>query len=325
MDFKKEILKYCESIGLDAVGFIKCRKFEELEEFYQYRKNNNLENEFEEKNIESRMNPYIYMKEGKTIISIAFPYLYKRTSNDKIYFSKYTWGRDYHLVLSSYLEKICNFIEVMGGEAAYFVDNNALPERYIAYSAGVGFIGKNNMLITPKYGSYVFLGEIITNLKIESDSPIEIKCGECNLCKLACPTGCIKGEVNSNICLSYITQKKQIEDFWFEKFKGRLFGCDVCQEVCPYNEKAEMSNIKEFEPYEFMEKVNVDEILKIDNNIFKAKYKNTSCGWRGKNILQRNALINWINTGKKPNIAIDSIKSTYVREYYNRLFKHFKL
>ncbi|WP_234122601.1 tRNA epoxyqueuosine(34) reductase QueG [Clostridium hydrogenum] len=326
MDFKSEILKYCSSIGLNTVGFMECRKFEELNEFYKYRKNNNLENEFEESNIGNRINPFIYMEHGKTIISIAFPYLHKAIINDKVYFSKYTLGNDYHKVLGIYLEKICDFIKTLGGDASYFVDNNALPERYIAYTSGIGFIGKNNMIITPKYGSYVFLGEIITNLEIEADSPIENKCGECNLCKAACPTGCIKEKVaNSNICLSYITQKKQVEDFWFEKFKGRLFGCDMCQDVCPYNKNAKTSSIKEFEPYDFMEKANIDELIKIDNAIFREKYKNTSCGWRGKNILQRNALINLISMEKNKNIAIDSIKSPYVKEYYNRLLKLFKL
>ena len=237
------------------------------------------------------------MEDGKTIISIAFPYLYDNNINGKVYFSNYTRGRDYHLVLIEYMKKICMFIEGMDAKAMYFVDSNALPERYIASLSGLGFIGKNNMLITQKYGSYVFLGEIITDLKIKQDKKLEQKCGNCEICLSSCPTSAIvKGKVginnNSNICLSYITQKKDIEDFWFDKLDGRLFGCDTCQRVCPYNKEVKLSVIKEFKPYEHMKTPNLKELMDINNISFKENYKITSCGWRGKNIIRRNAIIN---------------------------------
>lgn len=320
MNFKNEIINYCSSLGLNLVGFTRCRIFHELKEFYYNRKSSGFENEFEEKDIEKRINPYIYMKEGKTIISIAFPYITEKTESSKIYFSKYTLGNDYHRVVSKYLENICCYIRTLGGEAKYFVDSNSLPERYLAYLSGVGFIGKNNMLITKEYGSYVFLGEIITDLELESDKPIEVLCSECNKCIEACPTKAISERVtNSNICLSYITQKKDIEDYWFNKFEGRIFGCDTCQDVCPYNYKVKLSNLEEFTPYDFMKNIDSEEIFNMSNREFKDRYKLTSCGWRGKNVIQRNLLINMFN--------LESIKkelefySTYLQEYYNRLLK----
>ena len=125
------------------------------------------------------------MEEGKTIISIAFPYLHDQEHFDNG-FSLYTRGNDYHRVLKDYLDKICEFIILRGGKAISFVDSNTLPERYIAYLAGVGFIGKNNMLITKEYGSYVFLGEIITDLEMYDDDNGNFEelmkykeCGEC--------------------------------------------------------------------------------------------------------------------------------------------------
>ena len=127
-----------------------------------------LENEFEETDIEKRINPMWYMERGKTIISIAFPYLWVE-NNIENGFSKYTKGLDYHRVVKKYLDKICDFIKSKGGEAISFVDSNTLPERYIAYLANIGFIGKNNMIITEKYGSYVFLGEIITDLELANE------------------------------------------------------------------------------------------------------------------------------------------------------------
>lgn len=322
MNFKKEIISYCSNLGIDSVGFIQCRVFNELKDFYHNRKKLEIENEFEEEDIEKRINPFTYMEKGKTIISIAFPYMFEKFNNSKIYFSKYTLGNDYHKVASKYLEDICNYIKSLGGEARYFVDSNALPERYIAYLSGVGFIGKNSMLITKEYGSYVFLAEIITDLEIESDNPIESQCGECNLCIRACPTKAISHEkLNPNICLSYITQKKDIDDYWLTKLGGRLFGCDTCQNVCPFNKDVQFSSIEEFKPYDFMKDIDSEDILNMGKKDFNAKYKLTSCGWRGKNIIQRNFMINRFNLKNIEQQEKVKFSSPYVQEYYNRLLK----
>lgn len=330
MSIKEEVIQFCKDCGLDVIGFSECRIFHELSPYFNKRKKFGLENEFEEESVDKRINPFIYMPEGKSIISIAFPYLFDLGTSESVHFSKYTLGRDYHAVITEYLGKICNFIESIGGKATCFVDSNALPERYIAYNSGVGFIGKNNILITEKYGSYVFLGEIITNLIIEPDDPLEQKCGNCKSCLDACPTNSIMEGLqglnnNANICLSYITQKKDIEDSWFEKINGRLFGCDTCQRVCPYNKEIEVSSIKEFKPYEHMIKVDLQTLVSMNNELFRDKYKITSSGWRGKNILKRNAIINAIFIGKHKIIAIEKDTSPYIRDYYYRLLKFFKL
>lgn len=325
LNYKEDILSYCNKIGLDTIGFTKCRIFTQLKNCFKYRKENLLENEFEEKNIENRVNPYVYMDGGKTIISIAFPYLFEKQHEKNISFSLYTRGKDYHVVVRYYLQKVCDFIRGLGGKAVYFVDSNSLPERYIAFQCGIGFIGKNNMIITEKYGSYVFLGEIITDIKIEADTPLESKCGSCNLCKTSCPTGALLGDKNSNICMSYITQKKHIDNKWFSQFQGRLFGCDTCQKVCPYNSKVAFSNIQDFEPFDFMSRVDLNEIVDMDKKTFTEKYKNTSCGWRGKNIIQRNAIINMLTLNKSINLEYKNIRSTYVKDYYDRLLQVLKL
>lgn len=330
MSNKEEIIQFCKKNGLDVIGFSECRIFHELNPYFHKRKKLKLENEFEESNIEKRINPFLYMPEGKTIISIAFPYMHDLEFSEGTHFSKYTIGKDYHCVTIEYMDKICAFIRSMGARAMYFVDSNALPERYIAYNSGVGFIGKNNTLITEKYGSYVFLGEIITDLTIEPDKPLEQKCGNCEICLKACPTNSIvEGQEginnNANICLSYITQKKDIDDSWFEKLNGRLFGCDTCQRACPYNKEIEVSSIKEFKPYEHMKKIDLQALINIDNKLFKDKYKLTSCGWRGKNIIKRNAIINAISTERNKIIAIQGDASPYIRDYYYRLLKFFKL
>jgi epoxyqueuosine reductase len=331
MNYKDEIKNFCSNIGLDTIGFCECMAFDELKEILTFRKENKLENEFENHNIEERVNSLIYMNSGKTIISIAFPYLYefsKVNVRDDLYFSKYALGKDYHYTVSSYLQKICDFIKTLGGLAIHFVDSNALPERYIAKLSGVGFIGNNNMLITEKYGSYVFLGEIITDLKIEKDNEKLDRCGECSKCIDSCPTRSLNKDNNKNdpnICMSYITQKKDIEDRYFKLFKGRIFGCDTCQDVCPLNEGIKTSYIDEFKPFGFMRNISVPEILNMDNDIFNHKYKGTSCGWRGKNILKRNVLINLFSNNQIEKITIKNNNSSYIDGYYHRLFNYFNL
>lgn len=322
---RKEIIEFCENLNLDTIGFVKMRKFTELKELYLKRKDEKSENEFEEEDIDKRINPFVYMEEGKTIISIAFPY-----STSKEYeengFSIYTKGMDYHRVVSFYLEKICNFLIEKGYKAKALVDSNTLPERYIAYLAEIGFIGKNNMLITKKYGSYVFLGEIITDLELgleEKNRFLELEkyreCGECNICFKECPTKAINNfKRNTNICVSYLTQKKDLNDKEIKLLNGRVFGCDSCQKKCIYNEGIEKTQIKEFEPFEFMKKEDLDFLIQMSNGEFKETFKNTSCGWRGKNTLIRNGIIRK-KVYKKENIDGIRTESPYIKDYINRL------
>lgn len=324
---KQKIEKFCQSIGLDTIGFIPCRVFEELIPFYNERQSKNLQNEFEEEDIQKRINPNSYMENGKTIISIVFPY--NELEDDKVDngFSIYTKRVDYHRVVKSYLGRICEYIESLGGEAMSFVDSNTLPERYIAYLAGNGFIGKNNMLITKKYGSYVFLGEIITDLEIECIEERSIdelilynECGECMRCIGECPTKSInKNRSNPNICLSYITQKKDISDQEIRLLKGNVFGCDFCQLKCPYNEQIKLSPIKEFMILEYMNE-EAYTYATMDNKYFKEKVMKTSCGWRGKNVIRRNAIIHLYD--KSYDISEFRGDSDYINSYISRLLEN---
>lgn len=325
MDKQKSIIDFCKNeLNLDNIGFIKCRKFEELRDFYLFRKDSNLENEFEEKDIEKRIDPSIYMEEAKTIISIAFPYnTFENTIDNG--FSIYTKGEDYHKVLFKYLDSIIKYIESLGGKALGFVDSNSLPERYIAYLAGIGTIGKNNMIITKKYGSFVFLSEIITDLDIGnidkgvfSNIKLYKDCKDCDICLKECPTKSINNfKRNPNICLSYLTQKKDLKDNEMNLLKGRIFGCDSCQNKCPKNENISKTPIIEFMTKDFMKNSLDDYIININNRQFKENFKNTSCGWRGKNTLIRNALIRKKYKGED----IESFKSEspYLKGYKDRL------
>lgn len=323
---KEKISDYIRTLGLHHFGFIKCRKFEEIREFLEYKKENNLQNEFEEDDIEKRINPNIYMEDGKTIISIAFPYYHEEENECSNGFSVYTKRLDYHRVVNKYLNQIKEYIESLGGKAVCLVDSNALPERHIAYLAGVGFIGRNNMIITEKYGSYVFLGEIITDLEIECEDkrsfeeiPLHKECGDCKVCYGECPTKAINGHrKNSNICLSYITQKKDISEKEIKLLKGNVFGCDFCQKKCPYNERAEKNVFSDFETLEYMND-DIEVFAGMNNKFFKEKISSTSCGWRGKNVIKRNAIINMKYNGK--DIIEFKGDSPYINKYIEILNK----
>lgn len=328
---KQKVIDFCNSLGLDTIGMIPCRRFDELQGFLQDRQDRNLQNEFEESDIEKRINPMHYMENGKTIISIAFPYYYEENGckNEESMdngFSIYTKRYDYHRVVRSYLEKICLYLEEQGGEAVPLVDSNTLPERYIAYLAGIGFIGRNNMIITQRYGSYVFLGEIITSLEF----PCEDKrcfeqiqdyaeCGTCRICYGECPSKSINAnKISPNICLSYLTQKKEITDKEMALLKGNVFGCDFCQLKCPYNVRAEESNVKEFAELFYMNG-DIRTFAGMDNKFFKEKVSMTSCGWRGKNVIKRNALIHLAAKGE--DVSEYKGDSPYINKYIERLHR----
>lgn len=329
---KQRLIEFCHSLGLDTMGMIPCRSFEELRTFYEMRKEKNLQNEFEENDIEKRINPMHYMEDGKTILSIAFPYNADgNEGNSKKEmgengFSVYTKRLDYHRVVKKYLNEICGFIEGMSGKAVSFVDSNTLPERYIAYLAGVGFVGRNNMIITERYGSYVFLGEIITDLDLECQDARTLaditkyeECGACDRCQKECPTKSInKHRINPNICLSYITQKKDISDQEIKLLKGNVFGCDFCQLICPYNEKAQKSPLAEFKELDYMNET-AEVFAGMDNKFFKEKVSQTSCGWRGKNVIRRNALIHLAKKGG--DVKKYKGDSPYINEYIDRIRK----
>jgi epoxyqueuosine reductase len=319
MDKSDLVSRYIKDLGLTEFGFTRAEYYGDLVTYFN--KRIDRINQFEERNTDKRVNPKLYMEEGRWIISIAFPYFFGDTPS-KYGFSLYSRGRDYHAVLSDYLGKICSYIKDLGGKAAYFSDSNSLPERYIAKLSGVGFIGKNSMLINERYGSYIFLGEIITDLELKETKKILKDCGSCNKCYDACPSGALKKD-NFNLCISFLTQKKELSDEDFDKFSGSIFGCDICQKACPYNLKAEKSNITELYPISYMEYPDILELINMDNNTFK-KYKVTSSGWRGKNILIRNALINAAKNGDK-NILNIKLSSPYIKDYYYRLLKHFNL
>ena len=226
----------------------------------------------------------------KSAVVCLFPYYIEHSGPSNL--SRYTWGTDYHLVINEYLEKLIEKLQKMNTSAQFSIhcDTSPLADRYMAYLAGLGFYGKNNCFINPKWGSYVMIGTILTTLEFEPNTPLGQSCMGCNRCITACLGQCLgHDEFKYDTCKSYLTQKKGDLTNEEETIIGKtplVFGCDVCQEVCPHNQSIPVTPIPEFqhvEPY-----IDINEIETLTNKEFKAKYGHRAFSWRGKKILIRN-------------------------------------
>lgn len=226
----------------------------------------------------------------KSAIVCLFPYYVEHKDPSNL--SRYTWATDYHLVINEYLKKLIEKLQIINTDAQFSIhcDTSPLADRYMAYLAGLGFYGKNNCFISPKWGSYVVIGTILTTLELEPDTPLTQSCMECNRCITACLGQCLgHDEFKFDTCKSYLTQKKgelTSEEEHIIAKTPLVFGCDVCQEVCPHNKDIPTTPIPEFqsvEPY-----IDIDELDSLTNKEFKAKYGNRAFSWRGKKILMRN-------------------------------------
>ncbi|KPU45287.1 epoxyqueuosine reductase [Oxobacter pfennigii] len=309
MNNKELIITESKRIGIDIIGFSPCFIAYDVEETLRDRESKGYLSGFEEKDMNLRINPKLLMENCQTIISAGISYNIDRDKIEAMSKQKFkatmsvsSWGRDYHKVLGSKLEALAEFINKrLYGETKFFVDTNPLLERHIAKNAGIGFVGKNCSLINKEYGSYIFLGEILTDLYIQPDMPVTGDCGDCELCIKACPSGALLKPytIDAKKCISYLTQNKEID---YENMKNTglsLYGCDVCQSVCPKNRNIKMSSHEEFIPKQWNIYPDAVAILDMDNKTFEKTYKLTSGGWRGKKNLQKNAIAVIANSGKR--------------------------
>ncbi|MFD1445948.1 tRNA epoxyqueuosine(34) reductase QueG [Oceanobacillus profundus] len=300
---KQEVIDYAKEIGIDKIGFASADVFGELRERLRRQQESNFQSGFEKGSLEERTEPQRLLPEAQSIISIAIAYPSRmkdapRSTKEERrgLFARASWGIDYHVVLRDRLEKLAAFIQEKVPEVSnkVMVDTGELSDRAVAERAGIGFSGKNTSIITPEFGSFVYLGEMITNIPFVPDDPIEDSCGDCTKCMDACPTGALVegGRLNAQRCIAFLTQTKDfLPDEFRTKLGNRLYGCDTCQQVCPRNKGIDSHIHPEFEPEHDLAKPKLEPMLRISNRSFKEKFGHMSGSWRGKKPLQRNALI----------------------------------
>ena len=308
MNIKEEIIKLSKEIGISKIGFTTADDFDYLEKSLRLAVEEGRNSGFEHKNIEERIKPKLSLASAKTIISIAVAYPHKlkqqpqKTAYKRGKFTPNSWGLDYHYVLQDKLDRLAKGIEELTANFEYkgMVDTGALVDTAVARRAGIGFIGKNGLVISKEFGSYMFLGELITNLDIEPDQPVDYDCGDCNRCVTACPTSCLIGDgtMNAKRCLSFQTQDKGVMDLEFrKKIKTVIYGCDICQICCPYNKGLDNPLATEIDPD--LAHPELLPFLELSNGQFKEKFGHIAGSWRGKNILQRNAIIALANANDR--------------------------
>ncbi|MFK2825907.1 tRNA epoxyqueuosine(34) reductase QueG [Bacillus sp. B190/17] len=300
---KKEIIEYSREIGIDKIGFASAAPFTELKNRLLRQQELNYQSGFEEKDINKRVDPALIFDRPRSIIAIALAYPSKMKDSVKGkkgerrgIFCRASWGEDYHVVLRDRLSKLEDFITSKVPEARFrsMVDTGELADRAVAERAGIGWNGKNCSIITPEFGSYVYLGEMITNLPFEPDQPLENQCGTCTKCLDACPTGALVqgGQLNAKRCIAFLTQTKDFMPVEFrEKLGNRLYGCDTCQTVCPENKGIDFHLHEEMEPDGEAVKPLLQPLIHMSNKEFKQQFGRMSGSWRGKKPIQRNAMI----------------------------------
>lgn len=301
--FQKELVAYASDIGIDKIGFASAEPFYSLKHQLIRQQQLNYQSGFEESDVEKRTRPELLLNEAVSIISIAIAYPSRMTDAPqgvkgarRGIFSRSSWGKDYHAALRERLTLLEAFIASRYPEARMrsMVDTGELSDRAVAERAGIGWSAKNTNIITPEFGSYVYLGEMITNIPFRFDEPMEDQCGDCRLCIDSCPTGAIVegGQLNAQRCISFLTQTKGfLPDEFRGKIGNRLYGCDTCQTVCPKNKRKANQIHAEFEPDPEIAKPLLLPLLTISNREFKDKFGYVSGSWRGKKPIQRNAIL----------------------------------
>ena len=258
MDKKGNTIKsIAKDLGFIACGISKAEKLHEAESNLEkwLKQGYHGKMQYMENHFDKRLDPSKLVPGAKSVISLLYNYYPEETQNlDSPKIAKYAYGEDYHFVVKDKLKEFVHRIDESIGkvEGRVFVDSAPVMERQWAEKSGLGWIGKHSLLINKKKGSFFFIAEIILDLELEPDNKVTEHCGTCTACIDACPTDAIVANqvVDASKCISYLTI--ELKDEIPSSFKGKMenwaFGCDICQDVCPWNKFSSAHSTPEFKP-----------------------------------------------------------------------------
>lgn len=301
MDLTQKIRSKALELGIHKIGIAKAEALTgegaHLRDWLH--RGHHASMQWMEKNTEKRTDPRLIVPNAKSVISLAVNYytpIPHQPNGNEGKISRYAWGDDYHIHVTKRIQTLFECIKQWepGSEGRYYVDTGPVMEKAWAARAGIGWQGKHTNLITKEYGSWVFLGVIITTLELENDPPMEDFCGTCTACIDACPTDAISEPyvVDSNRCISYLTieHRGAIAESLGKNFEQWIYGCDICQDVCPWNRFQQDTEHPEFTPREKNIDPPLDELTGITQEEFSARFRNSPIKRTKREGIIRNAL-----------------------------------
>ncbi len=231
-----------------------------------------------------RQDPSLVLEGVRSVVCVAMNYYTPHPHSQdprRARISRYAWGRDYHRVLGRRLKALCQWLsaELPESQSRWYVDTGPVMEKPWAQQAGLGWIGKNSLLLTREWGSWIFLGVVLTTLELTPDRPHTNHCGTCTRCLQACPTRAIvaEGVVDSRLCLAYQTLENQAEAIPAQvgtQMQGWVAGCDICQDVCPWNHRfAKPTEIEDFQPYPWNQAPTLQELASLTESEFDQRFR----------------------------------------------------
>jgi len=300
-------------LGFDVVGVSPVENYPE-NQFYKEWLARGFAGEmsYMERNAEKREDIRNIMSDAISVISCGLnyntdnPYSIDESDKTRGWISRYAWGDDYHDCIKKkllLLEKHVNDLAPEGMRSKAYVDTGPVLERVYAKYSGIGWYGKNTCLINQDIGSWIFIGEIITNIELEYDSPVPDRCGTCTMCIDACPTDALREPyvLDSNLCISYLTieLKGKIPMRLRDKIDNNIYGCDICQDVCPWNRKAEVTESPYFMPRSGLYNPELSYLSQLTLNDFRNLFKNSPVKRAKRKGFIRNVMVAIGNSGNR--------------------------
>jgi len=298
-DLSRKIKEFALSIGFDLIGIAPVRQLNDHKEIISewIAAGMNADMSFISRDLERRTDPSLLVEGARSVIVAGINYYprEKQGGNGIPVISKYVYGKDYHIVLGEKFKGLLEFIVSCEPAASgkICIDSSSILEKAWAREAGIGGIGRNTILINKEKGSFIFLGAIVVNVEMEYDTPFtEDLCRNCSLCMEACPTKAINENrtINAGKCISWSTieNKNEIPDFFRGKMNDRIFGCDICQDVCPWNRKAKPHNNTDFKLTERIKTMSREDWLSFSSEEFDNLFGPSSIRRGGFERLKRN-------------------------------------
>jgi len=287
-----------KALGFDGCGIASSvvlgKDIDYLQKWLAEQKHGNIK--YLEKNIEQKADPKKLLGNAKSVIALIQSYNPSKKQDESAFYkiAKYAYGNDYHAVMKNKAVELIQKLQtkVKTAEFRIFVDSNTILEKAWAARCGLGWIGKNSLLINKKKGSFVFICIILTDLVLEYDEMHEDHCGNCNACLVACPVGAIEKpfQLNASKCIAYHTiEDASTEDIENKGYtKGWIYGCDICQDICPWNKDIPFTKEKDFKPNPDLVNMKKKEWEELNEKTFEKLFKDSAVHRIGFEKLKKN-------------------------------------